>query len=266
MKFEGRELYNAIGTGYDLTRRADPFISNRLMHFLSPEKGAFYLDIGCGTGNYTIDLNAKGLKFYGVDPSAKMLEEAMFKSQKIKWLEGTAESISVEDKIFSGAIAVLTLHHWLDFPASFSEINRVLKLRGKFIIFTALPEQMENYWLHHYFPEMMHRSVKQMPSLKLISQAVQHTGFNLIQAEKYFVQNDLRDLFLYSGKNHPAIYLDEDVRNGISSFKYLSTPQELELSLKHLAHDLANEQFDTVRKNYSDEPGDYMFLVLEKIK
>ena len=37
------------------------------------------------------------------------------------------ESISVEDKIFAGAIAVLTLHHWLDFAASFSEINRVLR-------------------------------------------------------------------------------------------------------------------------------------------
>ena len=81
--------------------------------FCRQRKGRFYLDIGCGTGNYTIDLNARGLKFYGVDPSSKMLEEAMFKSQKIKWLEGTAESISVEDKIFAGAIAVLTLHHWL---------------------------------------------------------------------------------------------------------------------------------------------------------
>jgi ubiquinone/menaquinone biosynthesis C-methylase UbiE len=100
MKFEGRELYNAIGTEYDLTRRADPFICDRLMHFLSPEKGAFYLDIGCGTGNYTIDLNAKGLKFYGVDPSAKMLDEAMFKSQKIKWLEGTANPFQSKIKYF----------------------------------------------------------------------------------------------------------------------------------------------------------------------
>ncbi|HET6540194.1 MAG TPA: class I SAM-dependent methyltransferase [Chryseolinea sp.] len=266
MKFEGRELYNAIGTGYDLTRRADPFICDRLMHFLSPEKGAFYLDIGCGTGNYTIDLNAKGLKFYGVDPSSKMLEEAMFKSQKIKWLEGTAESISVEGKIFAGAIAVLTLHHWLDFPASFSEINRVLKLRGRFIIFTALPEQMENYWLRHYFPEMMRHAVKQMPSLKLINQAMYHTGFRLIQTEKYFVQGNLRDLFLYSGKDHPAIYLDEDVRSGISSFAYLSTPEELQMGLKHLASDLANGTFNAIRQRYNDALGDYSFLVLEKMK
>ena len=266
MKAEGTELYNAIGTGYDLTRRADPYICDKLMHYLSPEKRSFYLDIGCGTGNYTIDLNTRGLKFYGVDPSSKMLEEAMFKSQKIKWLEGTAESISVEDKIFAGAIAVLTLHYWLDFAASFSEINRVLKPRGRFVIFTALPEQMENYWLRHYFPEMMRHAVKQMPSMKLINQAMYHTGFKLIQTEKYFVQENLRDLFLYSGKNHPAVYLDEDVRNGISSFAYLSTPEELQMGLKKLAYDLAGGTFNAIRQRYDDALGDYSFLVLEKMK
>ena len=127
MKFEETELYNAIGTGYDLTRRADPYICDRLMHFLSPEKGHFILISDAAPEITPLRSTARGLKFYGVDPSSKMLEEAMFKSQKIKWLEGTAESISVEDKIFSGAIAVLTLHYWLDFAASFSEINRVLR-------------------------------------------------------------------------------------------------------------------------------------------
>jgi SAM-dependent methyltransferase len=236
------------------------------MHFLSPEKKSFYLDIGCGTGNYTIDLNTRGLKFYGVDPSSKMLEEAMFKSQTIKWLEGTAESISVEDKIFAGAIAVLTLHYWLDFAASFSEINRVLKPRGRFIIFTALPEQMENYWLRHYFPEMLRHAVKQMPSMKLISQAMYHTGFRLIHTEKYLVQKNLRDLFLYSGKNHPAIYLDDDVRNGISSFAYLSTPEELQIGLKNLASDLVNGTFNAIQQKYNDELGDYSIVVMEKTK
>jgi ubiquinone/menaquinone biosynthesis C-methylase UbiE len=266
MKFEGTELYNAIGAGYDLTRRADPHLCDKLMHFLSPEKKSFYLDIGCGTGNYTINLNDRGLKFYGVDPSSKMLEEAMFKSQKIKWLQGTSESISVEDKIFAGAIAVLTLHHWLDFSVSFSEINRVLKLRGKFVIFTSLPEQMENYWLHHYFPEMMRKAVKQMPSMKLINQAIHHTGFRLINSEKYFIHENFKDLFLYSGKNHPAIYLDRDVRNTISSFAYLSNPEELQTGLKNLALDLVNGNFKTIREKYSDDLGDYLFFVLEKIK
>lgn len=259
------ELSNAIVAGYDRTRIADPYICDKLMHFLSPVKGSFYLDIGCGTGNYTIDLNAKGLKFYGVDPAAKMLEEARFKSQKIKWLEGTAESISVEDKTFAGAIAVLTIHHWLDFPACFSEINRVLKQRGRLVIFTALPDQMENYWLCYYFPEMMRRCVKQMPSLKLINQAMHHTGFRLIDSDKYFIEEDLKDLFLYSGKNHPAIYLDEEVRNGMSSFAYLSAGQELQKGLEKLANDLIIGKFSDVRKQYSDQQGDYIFLILEKM-
>jgi hypothetical protein len=142
----------------------------------------------------------------------------------------------------------------------------VLRPRGKFIIFTALPEQMENYWLQHYFPEMMHRTIKQVPSLKLITQAMHHTGFKLVGSEKYFVQENLKDLFLYSGKNHPAIYLDGDVRNGISSFSSFCTKVEADIGLRNLAHDLANGEFSSVRKKYKDDQGDYIFLVLEKIK
>jgi ubiquinone/menaquinone biosynthesis C-methylase UbiE len=257
--------HNTLYSGYNFTRKADPYISNRLMHFLSPEKKAFYLDIGCGAGTYAIDLNAKGLKFYGIDPSDKMIEDAMFKSQKIKWLHGSAEAIAVENKLFSGAIATLSIHHCLDFPASFAEINRVLKLKSKFVIFTALPEQMENYWLREYFPKMMQQSIKQMPSMNLITQAMLHTGFKLVTSEKYFIQNDLKDLFLYSGKNHPAIYLDENVRKGIPSFSTFSDAEELHQGLKHLSLDLVNGKFNSVRQRYNDISGDYVFLVMEKV-
>jgi ubiquinone/menaquinone biosynthesis C-methylase UbiE len=264
MKLSGTS-YDTIGSEYNITRRADPYLCERLMHYLSPEKKEFYLDIGCGTGNYTMELNDKGIKFYGVDPSDKMLQEAKFKSQRINWLQGSAESIPVENKFFAGAIATLTLHHWLDLPASFSEINRVLKMKSRFIIFTALPEQMENYWLRHYFPGMMQRSIKQMSTLSLIRQAMRYTGFKFIDSEKYFVQEDLKDLFLYSGKNHPALYLDEQIRNGISSFASLSDPGELREGLKNLALDLANARFSKVKDMYNDSAGDYMFLVLEKV-
>ena len=120
-------LYNEIGMGYNLTRQADPYISDRLFDLLAPRKGEFYLDIGCGTGNYTIELNKRGVKFYGVDPSDKMLEEAKFKSQKIIWVNGSAESVPVENKYFRGSIATLTVHHWDNLPTAFLEISRVLK-------------------------------------------------------------------------------------------------------------------------------------------
>ena len=67
-------LYDKIGIGYDTTRRADPFILSRLLHYLAPVKGRLYLDVGCGTGNYTaaIELRtAAGLATVHVEPPAE---------------------------------------------------------------------------------------------------------------------------------------------------------------------------------------------------
>ncbi len=68
-------IYNKIGTGYNQTRRADPYITNRLFSLLNSANGTkTYLDVGCGTGNYTIRLAEMGLRFIGMDPSDVMLE------------------------------------------------------------------------------------------------------------------------------------------------------------------------------------------------
>ncbi|GAA4955738.1 hypothetical protein GCM10023314_31870 [Algibacter agarivorans] len=42
-----------------------------------------YLDIDCGTGNYTNALQKVGFHFIGIDPSNKMLEKAKLKNPKI---------------------------------------------------------------------------------------------------------------------------------------------------------------------------------------
>jgi ubiquinone/menaquinone biosynthesis C-methylase UbiE len=47
-------LYDRIGTHYDVTRRADSYILGRLIHHLRVESAGTYLDVACGTGNYSI--------------------------------------------------------------------------------------------------------------------------------------------------------------------------------------------------------------------
>lgn len=53
-------LYDQIGVGYDATRRADGYIVDRLANLLKLRSGASYLDVACGTGNYTLALAARG--------------------------------------------------------------------------------------------------------------------------------------------------------------------------------------------------------------
>ena len=153
-------IYDKIGEGYNKTRKADPYITTRLFDLLDSQKDKSYLDIGCGTGNYTIALNELGVNLIGVDPSDKMLEEARSKSNNINWLHGYAETIPFSNQQFDGAIATLTMHHWSHLENSFLEIARVLKPQSRFVVFTFTPLQESGYWFNHYFPEMMKKSIK----------------------------------------------------------------------------------------------------------
>lgn len=256
--------YDKIGTGYNSTRRADPYLAGRLFHLLQPKSDRLYLDIGCGTGNYTCVLADKGLKFIGVEPSEKMLSEAKSKTQNIKWLNGTAEQIPADNKTFDGIIATLTIHHWTDIKKAFIELNRVLADNGRIIMFTSTPEQMKGYWLNHYFPQMLHSSIIQMPSLADIREAIAQTEIEITGIEKYFIKDDLQDCFLYVGKNNPNRYFDETVRHGISSFSSLANIEEVKQGLSKLRNDIDNLAFDTIKNQYANEFGDYLFITIEK--
>ena len=256
--------YDQIGEGYNLTRTADPYISSRLYNLLTANDKGVYLDIGCGTGNYTIALHARGVELTGVDPSEAMLKAAKNRNDKIVWKKGTAENIPVENKSVDGVVGSLTIHHWANLSKGFSEIYRVLRENGKVVLFTSTPKQMHGYWLNYYFPEIMKKSIEQMPKLVLVKKYLMENNFKNMITEKYFVQPNLKDLFLYSGKHQPAFYLNKKIRQGISSFSDLANEGEIETGLIKLKKDIRTGKIIELIKSYENEMGDYLFVMAEK--
>ena len=149
--------YNKIGINYNQTRKADPYLTQQLIKHLNPNENGFYLDIGCGTGNYTDALQEKGFKFIGIDPSIEMLQKAQSQNQNIEWKIGSAEKTDLPQHSIDGIIGTLTIHHWTNLARAFSELNYILKPKGKIVIFTSTPQQMKGYWLNHYFPKNVRR-------------------------------------------------------------------------------------------------------------
>lgn len=256
--------YDHIGNGYNNTRKPDPYLLERLQYHLNPIKEGLYLDIGCGTGNYTAKLHQKDTQFIGIDPSEKMLTKAKKAHPHITWTQGKAENIPLENNSMEGVVGTLTLHHWNDLEKGFSELYRVMKPYTNVVFFTSTPLQMQGYWLNHYFPKMLADSMKQMPTLENITKAMETAGFKDIFTEKYNIQPDLKDQFLYAGKQHPALYLDEKVRNGISSFSLLSNKEEVEKGLSQLEKDIASGEINNIIRNYENSDGDYLFVLSQK--
>jgi ubiquinone/menaquinone biosynthesis C-methylase UbiE len=254
--------YDRIGKSYDSTRRADPFILGRLLYHLNSKPGEKILDVACGTGNYTIALAQSGLTMHGIDQSSVMIEKACKKSDRVRWHLGDAEQMPFTDKSFTGALCTLAIHHFKDMRPIFAEVHRVLE-QGRFVIFTADPDPMKKSWLNNYFPEMMTKSAERIPRKEVVTKNLIDVGFAIISTERFYVTETLQDLFLFAGKHRPALYLDPQVRAGISSFAEIATIEEVERGLAHLARDIDSGKIRDVIASDPNE-SEYLFIVAQK--
>lgn len=252
-------IYNQIGRTYDTTRRADPYIVSRLTHYLDIDTQKTYLDVACGTGNYTVALAAKGGSWHGIDQSSQMLETTHSKSSVVNWRIADIRSLPFSENFFSGAVCTLAIHHFPELLSIFSEVRRVLS-DGNFVIFTSTPEQTSNYWLAEYFPEAIRRSAEQMPRLETVIETLRKAGFTGTKTENYQVREDLQDFFLYSGKYQPDIYLNAQVRANISTFSLLAEQSEIELGCERLASDIKTERIRQIIERHK-QTNDYLFVV-----
>ncbi len=256
--------YDEIGIGYDDTRRADPYITSRIIHHLDTGEDGLYLDVACGTGNYTIAIAERTkATFYGIDVSEHMIGIARKKSRVIQWSLGDASAMPYEDNMFSGVICILAVHHFKDLGGALSETYRVLS-RGRLVIFTSDRQQMEGYWLNEYFPETMRKATAYMPDIAEVSLVLEAAGFKNMITELYEVQPDLEDWFMYCGKHKPEMYFDPVIRKGSSGFASFANRDEVERGLERLSRDIASGRIDEVIASYRNDFGDYAFVVAEK--
>ena len=252
-------LYDTIGSSYAATRRADPAIVEKLAEFLTLESGKKYVDVACGTCNYTSAMSARGGDWSGVDVSGVMLEAARELHPSLSLAHGDVQALPYETGTFDGAICTLAIHHFSDLASALTEVCRVIK-SGPIAIFTGIAEQMQTYWLCHYFPTMMALSINAMPSRISIFAALESAGFKNAEEHPFFVTPDLVDLFLYSGKHCPELYLDPVVRSNISSFARLCSQSELHQGLEQLKADLITGEFVNIAASYFSETGDYAYV------
>lgn len=255
--------YDLIGQTYDHTRQPDSRITQILIELLQPDPGGDYLDLGCGSGNYTQALYLQGIKIEGLDISEVMLDQARTKNPRIIWHVGDAHHLPFSSDSFDGVTCILATHHMISLHQVFQEVYRILK-RGRFVILTSTPEQMNNYWLCHYFPSMIKKSSEKMLSLSQLKEIYANVGFKNIQQKSFFVPHDLTDLFLQAGKYRPKIYLDPIIRSGISSFALDCSEEELRLGLEALMQDCETGKIQDIIQSYEKDTGDYLFIAGEK--
>jgi SAM-dependent methyltransferase len=256
-------LYDKIGVGYDTTRQADPYLLSRIIHHLTPKPNGRYLDVGSGTGNYTIAMRRAGHSLYGIELSKTMLAGAVEKSREVRWHNADAQAIPFRDEVFHGATMTFVHHHLPEPVVAFREIRRVLRPGARFVLLNGTVEQLRHYWLCEYFPLALDQAAAPYARFETLD-ALGAAGFKTIGEEKYEVTDDLKDWFLYCGKHKPELYLDPRVRAGISTFAAAYDEDEIKRGVERLAEDIRSGRINEVMRRYEWDGGDYLFTIAEK--
>jgi len=102
---------------------------------LLPEvQGRRVLEVGCGTGNFSLALARQGAEVVGLDCSGPMLARAQDQARRqglaITWVRGLASGLPFMDGSFDGVMCILALDFMTDRETVLQEMVRVLRPGG----------------------------------------------------------------------------------------------------------------------------------------
>ena len=119
------------------TQEAHFFIKN-LVNLLIPDKNSLFLDLGCGSGRHSIELNKMGYKVDGIDLSTKSLEIAKpFENSRLKFIRADFRKPDFENK-YDIILNLFTSFGYFDneneHAQLFKQIFKSLKKNGHFVL------------------------------------------------------------------------------------------------------------------------------------
>lgn len=148
------KMFDNISDNYDNLNRVISFgvdvkWRKKILKMVSAKNPSKVLDIATGTGDLAILLsNTNAEKIIGLDISAGMLEVGKQKiaqknlSDRIEMVLGDSEKIPFEDNSFDAITVAFGIRNFENLELGLSEILRVLKPNGIFVILeTSVPEK-----------------------------------------------------------------------------------------------------------------------------
>ena len=241
-------VYDRIGPGYPRHRCADPRIVEKTVNTLGLAPPGILADVGAGTGNYSRAIADLGFHIRAVDPSETMRRQGV-SHDGVDWYSGTAEAIPLPDHSVDGVFCILASHHFSSLASAAAEMARVST--GPVVVLTFDPRLAENPWISDYFPEIWESAFTIAPPLEEVCRIFGTHARRQVTVTPWHVPHDLQDRFMAAGWRTPEMYLDPDVRAGISAFA-LAGQDALDDGLERLKKDIESGTWSALYRHILD--------------
>ncbi len=201
--------YDRIASEYSQHRKVHPGVLAELIRVSAISSNSKVLDVGCGTGNYSVALRTLvGCMVWAVDPSEEMLSKAKERSAEINFISGEAEKLDFSQSFFDMVFSVDVIHHLSSQLDFFREAYRVLNSHGRICTVT------DSEWiirhrepLSVYFPETVEIELKRYPRIEQLKRIMIQVGFGEVKETVVEFAYELRSAQAYRDKAFSSLHL-----------------------------------------------------------
>ena len=158
-----REAYDQMASRYDdskhlyWTRKMEKGEEKAVKKWVK-NLATSVLDVGCGTGRYTLRKAAEGFEVVALDISVRMLKKTVDKARKlgvyfnIYPIIADGEHLPFKDELFNGLICSLTFDHFCHPELAANEFSRVLKRSGLCVLTTFNSRTLSDFKRRYGLP------------------------------------------------------------------------------------------------------------------
>ena len=191
-KQQVEQMFDTISGNYDSLNRmislgTDQGWRRNVLKMVSDTNPDSILDIATGTGDLAILLSKSNAKrIVGLDLSAGMLEvgkekvKALGLQNKIEMIQGDSENLPFQDNTFDAITVAFGIRNFETLEKGLSEILRVLKPNGIFVILeTSVPtkfpfKQGYNFYMKTFMPLMGKMFSKDKKAYEYLSESAKN--------------------------------------------------------------------------------------------
>lgn len=165
------------------------------------------LEIGVGAGENLPLYSDRAKNILGLEPHPKLLKMASAKQGRIPTtlIEGSAESIALEDSSVDTVVTTWTLCTIPDAVKALAEMRRVLKPGGRllFVEHGLSPDQSVRKWQNRLNP-VWKRIAGGCNLNRPIADLIEAAGFSISQLNKGYMEGPKAMTFMYEGAARPC--------------------------------------------------------------
>jgi ubiquinone/menaquinone biosynthesis C-methylase UbiE len=182
-KVDYGSLANAYDKGRSLSEANKILWLNLFKQHLDLNTTSRVLDIGCGTGRFSILIARQSrCAVVGIDPSPSMLAKAKAKCpNEVEWLLARAEAIPFWHHVFDVCIASQVVHHLEDKQQACKEIYRVLRHGGRVGVRYSSHAQLKAFLDYSFFLSALAIELQRVPDIPVLRELLWKAGFRKLE-------------------------------------------------------------------------------------